>query len=137
MLISLSTHTASQMLPGLRVNYRLGIYSSWKDGSHVRQLPASRIHCGALSFSFTRWAPPSLRELICFTVDCIWPDVSLCGLLKAMWEGRNTPKYMGFQPRGLVLHRPGLQHTLSLSPLFGSKNAFQTASLEAVVHMPR
>lgn len=56
--------------------------------------------------------------------------------LKAMWEGRNTPEYMGFQPRVLVLLHPGLHHPLSLSPLLGSKIAFQTESLEVEVHMP-
>lgn len=77
--------------------------------------------------------------MFCFAVsfvDCIWPDVPLCGLLKAMWEGRNTLEYMGFQPRILALHHPGLHQPQSLSPLLGSKTAFQAESLEAVVHMP-
>lgn len=69
-------------------------------------------------------------------VDCIWPDVLLCGLLKAMWEGRNTLEYMGCQPRVLVLHHPGLHQPPSLSLLLGSKTASQAGNLEAVVHIP-
>ena len=54
-----------------------------------------RIHRGALSCSFTRWGPTGLRELICFTacfVDCIWPDVPLCGLPKQCGS-EGTPSY--------------------------------------------
>lgn len=63
----------------------LGLQSLQKDGSHVRRISASRIHYRVLSCSFTRWAFIGLRELICFTacfLDCILPDVSLCGFPK-------------------------------------------------------
>lgn len=73
------------MLSDLTVNCWLGLHPLQKDGSRVRQISAPRIHCGAFSCSFTRWAPTGLGELTCFTecfVDCVWPDVPLCGFPK-------------------------------------------------------
>lgn len=95
MLMPVTPKKASQVLSDFSANRWLRLHSLQKDRSCGRQISASRIHRGALSCSFTRWGPTGLRELICFTacfVDCIWPDVPLCGLPKQCGR-EGTPSY--------------------------------------------
>lgn len=131
--MALTPETASQMLSDLSVNCWLGYTLCRKMGPRVRWISASRIHCGPLSCSFTRWAPIDLRKLICFTacfVDCIWPDVSLCGFsTQCGREGRASCQWNFSQE---VLHGLALDQ---LPPwlLSGSKTVFQTEGSEAEV----
>ena len=136
--MALTPKTASQMLSDLSTNCWLRLHALQKDRSCVRWISASRIHCGAFSCSFTRWALIGLRELICFTacfVDCIWPDVPLCGFPKQCGR-EGTPSctwnfsqeawcctvFLLEQPPPLLLSR--------------SKTVFQTESSEAMVLRP-
>lgn len=109
LFMPLTPKTAFQVLSDFSVNRWLPLHSLQKDKSRGRQSSASRIHWGALSCSFTRWGSTGLRELICFSacfVDCIWPDVPLCGLPNNV-GGKEHPRV-----HGIPAKRPGVSPLL-------------------------
>ena len=133
MLTSLTPKTASQILSDFSMNGWLGLHSSQRDRSRVRQISASRIHCGALSCSLTRWGPTGLRELVCFTacfVDCIWPDVPLCGFPKQC--GREGTPLCSWNFSQEAWCCTAFAHDQPPPWISGSKTVFRTESADCV-----
>lgn len=134
LLMPLTPKTAFQVLPDFSVNRWLPLHSLQKDKSRGRQSSASRIHWGALSCSFTRWGSTGLRELICFSacfVDCIWPDVPLCGLPRQCGrEGTPSCTWNSSQEAWCFT-----TFALDQPPpwLSGSKTVFQAESLDCIL----